>query len=79
MAAQASFGTRLAQLAYLDSMNGVPAPARVAIGVAVALTTWDLRRRSRLTLAALEPHELRDIGVTPGDARAEAAKPFWRD
>ncbi|MEM7239778.1 MAG: DUF1127 domain-containing protein [Pseudomonadota bacterium] len=38
---------------------------------------WRHRIRSRHDLAELEPHQLRDIGVTPEDARREASKPFW--
>ena len=37
---------------------------------------WALRRQRRL-LADLPPEILRDIGVTPDDARAEATRPFW--
>jgi uncharacterized protein YjiS (DUF1127 family) len=41
----------------------------------------DLQRawhRTRRLLAEMNPHELRDIGVTPTDAETEANKPFWR-
>ena len=36
------------------------------------------RARTRRLLAEMNPHELRDIGVTPTDAETEANKPFWR-
>jgi uncharacterized protein YjiS (DUF1127 family) len=36
------------------------------------------RARTRRLLAEMNPHELRDIGVTPTDAEVEANKPFWR-
>jgi uncharacterized protein YjiS (DUF1127 family) len=36
------------------------------------------RARTRRLLAEMSAHELRDIGVTPTDAEAEANKPFWR-
>lgn len=39
---------------------------------------WIRRDRSRRALAELEPRMLCDIGVDPGAAAAEAAKPFWR-
>lgn len=35
------------------------------------------RMRTRRHLRALEPHLLRDIGVTRLDAEFEANKPFW--
>jgi uncharacterized protein YjiS (DUF1127 family) len=36
------------------------------------------RRRDRRLLAQLDDDLLRDIGLSPDDARSEAAKPFWR-
>ena len=42
---------------------------------------WIARSRQRRKLAELamaDDHLLRDIGLTPEDARREAAKPFWR-
>jgi uncharacterized protein YjiS (DUF1127 family) len=34
-------------------------------------------RRHRRALLKLEPHLLRDIGLTDAEARREAARPFW--
>lgn len=34
-------------------------------------------RRSRTRLAVLDDHLLRDIGLTPEQARTEADRPFW--
>lgn len=39
---------------------------------------WLERGRSRRALAALDDHQLRDIGVTRADAQLESEKPFWR-
>ncbi|MEM9371675.1 MAG: DUF1127 domain-containing protein [Pseudomonadota bacterium] len=39
---------------------------------------WRHRARTRMELSDLEPHMLRDIGVTPEQAEHEIAKPFWR-
>jgi uncharacterized protein YjiS (DUF1127 family) len=36
------------------------------------------RRDQRLRLATLDPHLLRDIGLTRAEARAEAERPCWR-
>ena len=36
------------------------------------------RHRQRHTLAALDDHLLRDIGLTRGAIRTEVSKPFWR-
>jgi uncharacterized protein YjiS (DUF1127 family) len=38
---------------------------------------WRERARQRRHLAALPADMLRDIGVSPRAARAEAARPFW--
>jgi uncharacterized protein YjiS (DUF1127 family) len=36
------------------------------------------RRDQRLRLETLDPHLLRDIGLTRAEARAEAERPCWR-
>ncbi|CAD5204071.1 DUF1127 domain-containing protein [Pseudomonas sp. FEN] len=36
------------------------------------------RLRTRKALLALTPEELRDIGLSPEQAREEGVKPFWR-
>jgi uncharacterized protein YjiS (DUF1127 family) len=38
---------------------------------------WRARARERAQLAGLGHRELRDIGLSPGEAAMEAAKPFW--
>ncbi|MGH1452953.1 MAG: DUF1127 domain-containing protein [Paracoccaceae bacterium] len=57
----------------------LPALARVALAVAVTVTKWDARYRTRKQLARLSPEQLDDIGMTRGQAYTEAARPFWRD
>lgn len=42
------------------------------------LRLWRKRARGRADLAGLGPRELRDIGVTPSEAKGECGKPFWR-
>jgi uncharacterized protein YjiS (DUF1127 family) len=41
------------------------------------VTLWRARAQERRTLAAMTHRELRDIGISPGEANAEARKPFW--
>lgn len=36
------------------------------------------RGRQRRALGALDDRLLRDVGLTPAEARRECAKPFWR-
>ncbi|MCX7286476.1 MAG: DUF1127 domain-containing protein [Rhodobacterales bacterium] len=43
-----------------------------------ALTVASVRRRDRRALAQLDPHLLRDIGLTRDEADGEAIKPFWQ-
>lgn len=52
------------------------------IGLAAArasswLATAMARRRSRIDLLELTDGQLRDIGLTPRQARREGMKPFW--
>lgn len=42
------------------------------------LLVWQERARQRAALASLEPHLLKDIGVSAADAEREARKPFWK-
>jgi uncharacterized protein YjiS (DUF1127 family) len=35
------------------------------------------KRLSRIALSELTDEQLADIGVTPAEARREAARPFW--
>ncbi len=51
-------------------------PVLRSLGAALA-AAWR-RHRSRARLAQLDPHLLRDIGITYAEAEQEANKPFWR-
>jgi len=53
--------------------------ARAGSSLMTLILTWDFRHRSRHSLANLPAHHLRDIGLDPFSAQAEAAKPFWKD
>lgn len=43
-----------------------------------ALARWIMARRTRAALRALDAHLLDDIGMTEGQAKREAARPFWQ-
>ncbi len=60
------------------SRISLPPLSRLVLRLALAVVAADLRRRTRRDLRALDVHLLRDIGLDPAQARAEAAKPFWR-
>jgi len=50
-----------------------------AVGAAFdTLFAWAERARQRRALGRLDDRLLADIGVSPSEAAAEVAKPFWR-
>lgn len=46
--------------------------------VVTVLRQWSDRRQSRIALGRLNAHLVRDIGLDPLTAEAEATRPFWR-
>jgi uncharacterized protein YjiS (DUF1127 family) len=46
--------------------------------IAARLALWRERSVGRHILSQLDERALRDIGLSPGDASMEAAKPFWK-
>ena len=40
---------------------------------------WMHRHSERATLDKLDPHMLRDIGISRDDAREESRKSFWKE
>ncbi len=77
MSPQHALHPALADL-YNNSLR-LPIMARVALAVAVTLTKWDARYRTRKQLKRLSPEQLFDIGFTREAAHTEASRPFWRD
>lgn len=51
----------------------------VLLGPARLVRMWHRRARQRAELADLGIETLRDVGITPYDAKWEAGKPFWRE
>ena len=41
--------------------------------------TWRRRARERRELSTLDHRTLRDLGLSEGEVRFEASKPFWRE
>ena len=54
----------------------IAAPARSA-SLFQTVAVWADRVSQRRALASLTVEALKDIGIDPADATAEAAKPFW--
>jgi uncharacterized protein YjiS (DUF1127 family) len=47
------------------------------LGLRNLVRAWRERRRMRRELRWIDAHLLRDAGLDPAEARAEARKPFW--
>jgi uncharacterized protein YjiS (DUF1127 family) len=69
--------THAPHIAYLGGQNTLSPLAVVALRVAVTLTVWSERRRTRLHLKHLDDHLLRDIGLDRLTAQEEANRKFW--
>lgn len=67
------------RLYALPQTASLPPLSRMLVSVALALAEWDDRRRTRASLARLDSHLLKDIGLGADRAATECAKPFWRD
>ena len=48
------------------------------IRVIELLLVWHQRRRERRQLLTLNDWQLKDMGLSRGDAYREGTKPFWR-
>lgn len=55
----------------------LPPLSRLVVAAAVRVVTWETRQRSRKGLTRLDARLLRDIGVDPLTAEAEARRRFW--
>ena len=53
--------------AKVQSARIAPLPllSRLVLRVATAVAEWEVKRQTRKSLARLDPHILRDIGVDP--------------
>lgn len=65
-------------MAQMMLQTALPQRTPLLARVARALTEARIRRSARQSLARLDLHLLRDIGLAPEEAATEAAKPFWQ-
>ena len=65
-------------LIYLRENNALPIVSVLAVQFAVTVSKWTLRHRTRQALGQLTEAQLRDVGLTPLQARREAARLFWQ-
>lgn len=59
------------------SLTSLPRPQGFVAFLSRVAVTWAARRHQRRSLARLDAHLLRDIGLDAASARAEALKHFW--
>lgn len=69
----------LKPLHYLESRPTLPPLGIVALRIAVIITKWDQRSRTRKRLNYMTNSDLKDIGITRGEALTEARRPFWKE
>lgn len=62
----------------LGKRKQLPLVSQWAIQLANTIVTWNDRYITRRPLSTMSYALLKDIGVTPEQAKLEAAKPFWR-
>jgi uncharacterized protein YjiS (DUF1127 family) len=55
----------------------LPRPAAIAARLRALALEWQRRTRGRCELARLSHREIRDLGYSNCDVRAETRKPFW--
>lgn len=60
------------------ALFALPSPSHLIKSLGRVLQVWTGRQRMRASLARLDAHLLRDIGIDASRAEVEAAKPFWR-
>ena len=65
-------------LGFFTGRQLTPATA-AALRVVGILAKWEERRRTRRGLGRLDPHLLKDVGLTPHDVAREMTRPMWRD
>ncbi|MEM8581188.1 MAG: DUF1127 domain-containing protein [Pseudomonadota bacterium] len=68
--------TQATHIAFLKTAPTLPALAQIALRVAVAVTVWDMQRKTKCGLRDLSDHHLRDIGLTREEADREVRRMF---
>lgn len=59
------------------ALTSLPASQGIVAALATVMRTWAIRRHERRSLARLDTHLLRDVGLDATTAGSESAKPFW--
>ena len=70
--------TQVDSLTYLRDAKALPIVSIWAVQFAVCVSKWATRRSTRLALRQLTKTQLHDVGLTPAQAKTEAARVFWK-
>lgn len=63
--------------ALLERSQALPPLSRALMGLTVVVLRWEMRHRTRKSLAKLDDHLLKDVGLGRLEAQEEWDKPFW--
>jgi uncharacterized protein YjiS (DUF1127 family) len=64
-------------LQFLNTHRAPSAFAALAVSAVVRFLAWEERRRTRVALAKLDDHILKDIGLTKDDVDQELGRRNW--
>jgi len=64
-------------MTVLNISTSSPCSARKKISIWQRLFNFETLRKERLELRSLSDSQLKDIGITPDQARKEADRPAW--
>jgi uncharacterized protein YjiS (DUF1127 family) len=73
-----TIGKPMSQAETIALAHRPPPLSRLLVTLALTVAAWELRHRTRKSLARMSTEQLSDIGCDASLARVEAAKPFWR-
>lgn len=63
--------------ALLERSQALPPLSRALMGLTVVVLRWEMHHRTRKSLAKLDDHLLKDVGLSRAAAEQEWDKPFW--
>lgn len=66
------------QIQTLTAHHPLPPVANAVFALAVTVMKWEQRHQTRRALMRLDPHLLKDIGVSAQVAEVEYKKAFWQ-
>lgn len=65
-------------IALISTGDKLPPLSQIALAISVLVMTWEMRARTRKSLARLSKDELEDIGLSQLEAESETRRWFWQ-